>query len=164
MYESLINSFSQISKEQIKEQLCSLQFIHIFGQVAGLDWEDRPDKTEYRRDVNLVSISAVAERLHTIYEEKDNPELVQAHRLIEQAKRIFFLGFGYGQENLEILNFPAILNGDHRICGTGYRLSPKEIADIKTKISTTAVNTTKVPPSHFHIEDIDCLALLKKYL
>ena len=107
LYESLVNSFNNIPPEKIKEQISKLRIIHIFGQIAGLEWQDLDSKIEYSG--NIKDIDELVNNLRIIYEEKENPELEEAQQLVSEAQNIFFLGFGYAKENLDILNIPEIL-------------------------------------------------------
>jgi len=160
LYESLLNSFNNISTEKIKEQLTTLRVIHIFGQVAGLDWQDIFDKIEYRRDINRINLPGIVKNLRIIYEENENIELEEARELISNAQHIFFLGFGYAKENLKVLNIPKILKKGQNIYGTALHLTKKEIKDIQS------IFPDMPPPyaSYVHIENIDCLMLLRQYL
>ena len=161
LYESLVNSFNRIPPEKIKEQILKLRIIHVFGQVAGLEWQDDlPDKIEYCFDIKFISIQGLIKNLRIIYEEKENPELEEARKLIREAQHIFFLGFGYAKENLELLNIPKILKKGQNIYGTALGLTPKEIQDIKS------IFPDHSPPyaSCVHIEDLDCLMLLRQHL
>lgn len=160
LYESLVNSFNNIPLEKIKEQLVKLRIIHIFGQIAGLEWQDLDSKIEYRWDINRINVQGLVNNLRIIYEENNNPELKEAHELLRKAQHIFFLGFGYAKENLELLNIPKALKQGQNIYGTALGLTPKEIQDKKT------IFPDQSPPyaSLVHIEDLDCLMLLRQYL
>ncbi len=152
LYDSLIHYFYKIPPEKIKEQLIKLKIIHVFGQVAGLEWQDLSSKIEYRRNVNQIDIQRLVKNIRTIYEEKDNPELEEAHKRIRDAEQIFFLGFGYAKENLKLLKIPEILYTGHKIFGTALGSTQKEIGDIKKLL----MYSTK-------ITNLDCLMLLRQY-
>jgi len=59
LYDSLIHYFYKIPPEKIKEQLIKLRIIHVFGQVAGLGWQDLPSKIEYRGDFCCICNASV---------------------------------------------------------------------------------------------------------
>lgn len=160
LYESLLNSFDGIGTMKIVEQLNRCRVIHVFGQIAGLDWQDLRSKIEYGRDVNLVDVAQLTKNLRIIYEEEDNPELEESRKLISNARRIFFLGFGYAKENLEILKIPERLSKEQKIYGTALNFTKKEIQDIHSIFPSRS----NLEPSYVHIEDLDCLMLLRKYL
>ncbi len=160
LYESIVNSFNKIPLEKIKEQLNKLKIIHVFGQVAGLEWQDLSSKIEYRRNLNQIDIQELVKNIRTIYEEKDNPELEEAHKLIREAQHIYFLGFGYAKENLEVLKIPEKLNKNQKICGTALGLTRKEIHDIHSIFPEYRTKTKR----SVHIEDSDCLMLLRNHM
>ncbi len=155
LYDSLIHYFYKISPDKIKEQLIKLRIIHVFGQVAGLEWQDLPNKIEYRHDVNLINIQVLVKNLRIIYEEEENPELEEAHKLIREAQHIYFLGFGYAKENLKLLKIPEILNPKQNIYGTALGSTPKEKQDIQSIFSEI------IQSGRINIEGMDCLAYLR---
>jgi len=162
LYESLVNSFNNIPPEKIKEQLLKLRIIHVFGQVAGLEWQDLPSKIEYLCDINLINIQGLVKDLRIIYEEKENPELEEARELINKVQNIFFLGFGYAKENLDLLNIPEILKPQQQIRGTALGLTKKEITDISSSITTSS--TMHVTCDIKIHEAWDSLQILRQYL
>ena len=80
------------------------------------------------------------------------PKLEKAIELIETAQRIFFLGFGYAKENLEILQLPDILE-NQRIYGTALGLPKREIATISSRFKKRSYKPD--------IHSLDCLQLLR---
>lgn len=158
LYDSLLNAFVGVGAAKIVEQLNRITVIHVFGQVAPLEWQDQSG-IEYRRDIKSVNVDALSKNLRTIYEEMDNPELEEAKDLIRKAGRIFFLGFGYAKENLDVLGIPEILSIGQRVYGTGLGLTKREISDALLVLSYSADSKCGVKrPS---IGDSDSLALLR---
>lgn len=163
LYESLRNSFSGIPAGKIKEQLNKCRIIHVFGQVAGLDWQDFDSKIEYGYDVNRIDVNHLTNNLRIIYEDEQNPELEEARKLISDAKHIFLLGFGYAPENLSILGFPKILTRGKRAYGTALNLEPGEVENIRSFLSKSGGQ--HILPNELVIrQDCDCLKLLRNYL
>jgi hypothetical protein len=72
-----------------------------------------------------------------------------ARRILHDARRIYFLGFGFGTENVERLNFEMIMP---EVCeGTGIGLTASEVRDIgKLFHNGIAIHN-----------GMDCLALLR---
>ena len=160
LYESLLNSFNGIGAGKIQEQINKLRVIHVFGQIAGLEWQELEGRIEYGRDINLIDVQRLGDKLRIIYEENENPVFEEARKLISEAKRVFFLGFGYAKENREVLKIPEILNTEQKIYGTALNFKKKEIKSIKNifpQSSPPYVPTT-------YIENMDCLTLLREYL
>jgi len=155
LFESLENAFYGISSKDVIEQLIKRKLIHVYGQIAPLDWQGLGN-LPYGKDPGKVWPGRFVENLKIIYEAKDTAEVKEAHKLIDKAKRIFFLGFGYSKENLEILRIPEILVGNQMIYGTALGLTEKERGDVESVF-------TKVSIRHFHT-GLDCLGLLRQYL
>jgi len=166
LYESIVHSFASIQREHLKEQLNKLGFIHIFGHLSGLEWQDIFGKLEYGRDINLINVQKVAENLKIIYEEKDNNQLPIAQDLIRKAKRIFFLGFGYAKENLEALNITQVIRDEQEIYGTALGFMSREIRQVQSIFleAIRSKGTHGTVRNDIMIEDLDCLGLLRKHL
>ena len=159
LYESLLNSFNAIPSEKIKEQLKKVTIIHVFGQVAGLDWQELKSKIDYRLDIKSINVPLLAQDLRIIYEGGENPAIDEARELIEKADRIFFLGFGYARENLEILNIPTLVRHEHKVYGTALDYTKREISRVDV-----ALGSGPSPPDRRHIENMDCRMLLREFL
>jgi len=82
--------------------------------------------------------------------------------LIRSARKIFFLGFGYDQQNLEILRIPERFKGSLLrpiILGTAKGQLKEEIDKIKLRFLSRVDAALAIT-----IEDCDCAKLLRKYL
>ena len=91
-----------------------------------------------------------------MYSSRENkPELKRAQKLIFQADRILFLGFGYDNQNLEILKIPEILE-NKEVYGTAYNKTNSEIIHIKNKLGFSRKRS--------EIHNYDCLTLLREHL
>ena len=166
LYESIVHSFASIQREHLKEQLNKLGFIHIFGHLSGLEWQDISGNLKYGSNINLINVPRVVENLSIIYEEKENPKLDEAHDLIRKAKRIFFLGFGYAKENLEALNIAQVLSDEQEIYGTALGFTSREIQEVQNIFleAIRSKGTHGTVRNDIMIEDLDCLGLLRKHL
>ena len=80
---------------------------------------------------------------------------------ISDAIRIFFLGFGYADENLEALEFSSLLNGEHWIYGSGMGLTEIERRKIMSKLigKNSNVHSEKII-----IQDCDSVMLLRNHI
>ena len=77
---------------------------------------------------------------------------------INTAEKIFFLGFGFDEDNLKVLNIPDCFNKNQIINSTGYGYIDEEISNIKKII------TSKSGLYNFYIDKSDCLLLLRRKL
>ncbi len=161
LYDSLCHLYSEFTKEQIVQCMDKLKIIHVYGKTAPLDWQSQ-DGICYGAPNTEELLQKAAQNIKTIHEERRNLELEEAKKLIAEAKRLFFLGFGYAPENMEILGLPQTIRSYTWVYGTGFGLERREVEKIHSKI----YEGIKIEQHHKHviIEDMDCLKLLRNYL
>jgi hypothetical protein len=165
LYEALRNSFTEVEEDKIIQSLRKLKILHVYGQTAFLKWQHPSDCVDYKTQINESLLERAAKNIRTIFEEKQNEELTAAQHVLEQAENVFFLGFGYAQENLEVLNLPRILSPTVQIYGTALYLEANEIDYVQRKIHDS-VPPTKTGYKHQYnvrIENMDCLKLLRNH-
>lgn len=137
-----------------------IPFLHVYGKVARLDWEREGEES-------FIGYKGYQQSFDNLDRLKDNILLIDEREakkntefgnLILQAERIFFLGFSYADENLEMLDIPEVINQNHWIYGTAFGMTENEVRKVKAKFSTKAMG------ERVHFENIDCLGLLRKFL
>ena len=165
-YESLHNSF-EVTEQSIRI-MKELKIIHVYGAIAPLDWQDEKSGIKYGADISEDVLDKTSQNLRIIGEVKDNIELTKAHEWIKEAKKIFFLGFGYARENMAMLNLPGGIPPCCKVYGTAVNLEAEQISDIKNNIIQTLTPKAEAQgyfdKGQVSIEAIDCLTLLKKSL
>ena len=166
LYESFRNSFTEVPESQVIQCLKKLKILHVYGQIAPLKWQDCNEGMDYRPQISEALLGRVSSNIRTIYEEKQNPELMEAQNLPKQAKQIFFLGFGYAPENMDVLGLPGLIPQTCWVYGTAFGANDKEVKRIRNRI-IEGLRTD--PPSvkvenRIVIESTDCLDLLRDYL
>ena len=166
LYDSLVNSFNGIAVEKIIEQLNQIKICHVFGQVGPLEWQGQYSETEYRVNVKNINVDALCDNIRIVYEEGDNPKLKEARKIISNAHRVFFLGFGYAEENLDVLGIPEVLEEVQQVFGTALGFTKREITGVESLFRGIGFDKKKSVNIHRSvvIEDLDCLALLRQYL
>jgi len=173
LYESFCNSFTEISEDKIAQSLMQLKILHVYGQVASLKWQNPNNYIDYSSQLNEPLLQRAANNIKTIYEENQNPELNEAKKLISEAKRIFFLGFSYAPENMEILGLPKIIPTETKVYGTGFGLEGNEISKFRKKIISSIyakfpengrIGLLPIIEMQVKLENMDCLKLLRNYL
>jgi hypothetical protein len=169
LHESLKNSFSQIADEEIIRVIKQLRIYHIYGKVAELPWESSnsgatckyltPDRDPYTNTYD--ALKSLAKNIRIVHESNQD-DFPDVRRAIMSAERVFFLGFGYARENMEILGIGRILNDKQDIFGTGLGLLQKERNDVTASIRRSLKDTGKALSPSIH--DMDCVTLLRTFL
>lgn len=172
LFNSLLHAFEGADPVKVEEQILRIPIIHVYGQVAPLQWHDPNGQNVLKYGKCMDSFRAinwlnVINCLYVVREERRNPNLEQARDEIEEADRVFFLGFGYGNENLKTLGFPNVLKRNHHICGTAMGLTAKEMRDIAHTfvdgLQHSGNGAARVD-QQVQMRDCDCVHLLREFL
>lgn len=147
------------------------QVIHLYGRLPLLKFEDSVSGIEYRKPISFRNINAYASGIRVIYDRANDAEIEKAQDLIRKAKKVFILGFGYANENLEILGIPDIFNHDQQVFGTALGMTEIEIKRTLIKISnrkggggTSPLRNNSIKRNNVILADLDCRMLLREYL
>jgi len=166
LYESLRNSFTEVSEDRIVQTLKKLKILHVYGQIAPLKWQDCNEGVDYRPQISEALLQKTAANIKTIYEQKESPDINEAIKLLSQAEQIFFLGFGFAEENMKVLRLPEVIPPPCMVYGTAFNLLKEEVERVESAIKSGR----KKPVGYYGPElikiesDFDCLMLLRKYL
>lgn len=166
-YEALRNSFTEVSEDDIVKFLKKLKILHVYGQIASLKWQNTSAYVNYKPPLSEYLLQLAVNNIRTIYEEKESPELEEAQKLLVQAEEIFFLGFGYAPENMEVLGLPRVISRNRSVFGTALGLRDNEANRIRKRIESGVNNNVPgyMGPLQIKIDNnADCLMLLKDYL
>lgn len=153
--ESFLNSFSSASEDRIINKLKQIPIYHVYGMIDKLPWQG--GSSAYRKSKSIKTVMKMKDNIKIIHERAKEPsEAIEA--VLKNAERIYFLGFGYAEVNLEVLGIPKILRNNVQICGTALGLYDREMTRVKNALKK---NSLILYPN---IEPIDCVSLLRKYL
>jgi hypothetical protein len=105
---------------------------------------------DFNNSLNHDAIRSCVNEIHIIPEDvaDRNREFNRAKQLLNEAEKIYFLGFGFNQVNVERLGVATL--APKKSIATGYGLRPREIADI---VSMT--------DGRVRIVDSDCINLCR---
>jgi hypothetical protein len=166
LFERMRNSFTEIPEQEIFQCLKKLKVLHVYGQIVPLKWQDSELGIDYRPPIDEPLLLKAAPNIKTIYEQEESPELNEIREILAQADRIFFLGFGYAPENMEILKLSGIISKASQFYGTAFGLEEREVRDIHGRIfeGLQPDSILYINPHLIKIEkEMDCLKLLKNY-
>ncbi|MDP6544056.1 MAG: hypothetical protein QGH60_08710 [Phycisphaerae bacterium] len=109
------------------EALSAIPIIHLHGQLGSLS----PDADNYRpygRTLDPEAIKICASSIKIISEDIDSyPQFKEAHKLLAMAEQIFFLGFGYHEDNLKRLRLDGIAETRRQLVLSGELPSDLEL-------------------------------------
>ena len=160
IYKALCNSFTLTNMNLFEQEMFRFGIMHVYGKIAPLDWEQE-EGLKYKVDLRSIKILNYLENIKVLYDQREIPNRAYIDSTLQKAKRIFFLGFGYADENLDVLNIKDNFNKYQRIFGTAKDLTNNEIEKIRNKFSSL---TTEKYYNEIIIENCDNLTLLRNYL
>jgi hypothetical protein len=165
LYTSLWTRFISRNKEiraNVKEFL-PFPFIHIYGQVDKPEWDGG---SPYRDPFEIATIDKLKKNIRVIGE-RTNDYVNELMKLYEWAEKIYLLGFGYADENLDAIGIRKFIIGGTRgtrIYGTARGKTPDEINRIKRRL---VKGGSTIPFSllekNIKLEPIDCYKLLRDF-
>jgi hypothetical protein len=159
IYSSLVNSFCDTPEDEIKERLFRYPIYHVYGCIDDFPWAQMKYPYGILPFYNKEFVEYACERIKIVNEErKMADDLSDIKLILENAKRVFFLGFGYDTVNMQRLGLPNSIKNVGRIYGTGYGLSKHQIENRKL-IFEKVCNLAQI-----HIEDCNCRELLQNFL
>ena len=166
LYESLRNSFTEVPEHRVIQCLKNLKILHVYSQIALLKWQNSNESVDYRPQISESLLRRASSNIRTIYEVQQTPELAEAQNLVKQADEIFFLGFGFAPENMEVLSLPGVIPpGNCRVYGTALGLNNQEVNRIRNRI-VVGLKPDELDYKNANrvvIEDMDCLELLRNH-
>ena len=161
LFTSIKHSYDDLSDEKCAEIVRTIPIIHLHGQIGTLPWqnehsEGRPYQSK-RNEIDLLIKNSkligekkidglpltearyfvnkqISGQIKIIHEnELDNdPAFKDAHRLLKDAERVYFLGFGYNDENLRRLKIADLSENITK------EVAPGSTATVRRTIEGTA--------------------------
>lgn len=159
IFQSLFFSFSG-DNEDVMKAASWIKVLHIYGKILELQWENPSIGEKYKTNNILDLTTKAKDNIEIIYDERISKS-EEIKKIIMEAERIFFLGFGYSLENIEALGLRNILTQSQWVYGTALGFTATEIINIKKLLRSL---NPILPDHHINLENLDCVGLLRKYL
>jgi hypothetical protein len=127
LFECLRSGYGR-SDKACAAQLAQIPIVHLHGDLGALPWQEvATDIRDYDTEISASTVSLAARRIKIIHEEpaERDDKFNEAKRLLTEAERVYFLGFGYDHKNMERLD---VLNWarERNVYGTAPSLTPHE--------------------------------------
>ncbi|MEI9413044.1 hypothetical protein [Mesorhizobium salmacidum] len=128
--------YFDLTWQRARDLTNKLTIIHPYGQVGKLDWQDSPMvSVDFGQQPPAQDLPAVAAQIRTFTERVDDADAMDTiYYLINEAKIIVYLGFSYGDMNMELMTTPGHA-APKQILGTSYGISVPNADVIKHAIA-----------------------------
>ncbi|MDH6231227.1 hypothetical protein M2281_001799 [Mesorhizobium soli] len=149
------------SESEAEELVRTLKIEHPYGQVGRLPWQLPSGTIAFGKDAYPQELPEIAEQIRTFTERVDDSDmLIRMRRLLTEAEVIVYLGFSYGDMNMQLLSIHEA--EDRVVFGTSYGVSGPN----KQVIERDIINT--MGPSHevvksLELADMTCADFLRAY-
>jgi hypothetical protein len=171
LYTSLSNCYAEeiedVAKlKRLTDEVRKIPIYHVYGSVGDLFWQS--DKGYPYKDYSkFKQLWTLKDDLKIIYEQRNSDEIKTMKKIISDAKRICCLGFGYAEENMNILDLYNIISPEHQFAGTAYGLYENEINNIIYNFKT-GNKFQDIPfaemEAHMILKDTNSYELLRRNL
>jgi len=103
-YEIFMNFTDSLNESEKVQELKNIKIYHVYGKLADLPWESEDKPLGYGQNIWMPQLNERKDNIKTIFERKENSETLKKIReSILLADKIYFLGFGFAKENVDIL-------------------------------------------------------------
>lgn len=134
LHEALVARF-QMPTDEASSILSHVQIVHVHGSLG--NYPNIPYVSNCQAD-ELLEISKKIQIIHEVSDPEDgfcNREFEQANELLNQAERIYFLGFGFHPDNIRRFRFFSPEKTiDREIHATARGIGSVELASFVTRL------------------------------
>jgi len=105
LFTSLQNTYGG-TPEELAEALKQIPLIHLHGKLGNLPWQPAPSRHYTNRISSSIELKMCVDSIKVVHEELQDgrdKDFENAKRLMGEAKKIYFLGFGFGPLNVQRL-------------------------------------------------------------
>jgi hypothetical protein len=127
--------FYSVDETEAARLARQVQVYHPYGQVGYLPWQladQASPKVSYGGTADPDTLLKLAKEVKTFTEGMDpiSRQFIGVQRAMGSAERLVYLGFGYHDQNMEVL-YKARVNASGRSCwGTAYKMSGANTAAV----------------------------------
>lgn len=147
----LINSimtYFNVSPQQAIDAFSQLTIIHPYGRVGYLGWQGQPLVAEFGDPSS--DLMRIAAGIQTFTESADSGVVQSVKELVEQAETLIFLGFGFLDQNMQLLSVES--SRVRRVFATIHGISDSDVPIVREAICSI---TRKWDCKHDAIDEKD---------
>lgn len=102
LYESFMNYNNSKDETEKINILKRLKIYHVYGKLADLPWENDKESLKFGQEIWSNQLDEKKDNIKTIHE-RNTGEMEQMIHAVQTADKVYYLGFGFAPENVEIL-------------------------------------------------------------
>ena len=147
-------AYFDVDDHAASELLSEVQFIHPYGDLGELPWQQKSDGVPYGKPIRSNPFE-ISKRLMTFGESVGSETSDQIRDAMTQAETLIFLGFGFLSQNMELLGGASA----EQMYGTAFKVS-----DIDRESTTRWLRLAfrRKHGSEPYLKDTQCAGLLNE--
>jgi len=159
LFTRLCSLYPGEPEDKVALQLSRINIIHLHGQTGYLPWQKgyneqvkypyggikhtldkhNDDSSEEEQNEillieNAKKLNAISKGIKIVNEDISSKNSSITTNLLDNADKIYFLGFGYHEANLDRLNLLSYKDRGKTILGSAYKLGPPFISNIENRL------------------------------
>jgi len=158
-----LSIYYRIEENKAQDIVRKLKIFHPYGTVGQLPWHlSTQVEVPYGQSEYGMDLLSIAGQIKTFKEQVDDKTILDSIRSeVQRAKVIVFLGFGYHQQNLELIK-PYGKTETESVFGTSKGLSIYDSNLIEKKISGITL-LDRGSSVRINLSDVTCNELFEKF-
>jgi hypothetical protein len=155
LYTAIENSYGRPASE-CANLVKSLSITHLYGDLGELPWqrENNDEPVPFGADAtNVLYLKRASSRIKIVHEDvSGNDQFRRAHEWLRDAQSICFLGFGYGEVNLERIMAFGPKEGKH-VFGTALGFENAALSNLSLKMQSYGFPAPLLEPTRGRVLD-----------
>ncbi|WP_420347386.1 hypothetical protein [Pelagibius sp.] len=130
-----LQNFYGVNEGEAAKLSSSLRVHHPYGKVGDLPWQDGELRVEFGASPRGQGLLAISKQIKTFTEQVDDAHTLNEMRaMIGAAKNLVFLGFGFHEQNMQLLR-PVVPPSTKRVFATSKGISSADRDVIENEIA-----------------------------
>lgn len=155
-----LQSYLGLTRDAAEELLTRLTIIHPYGQVGRLPLP-KVNGIAFGQQVHHTELPGVALQIKTFTERVDDDGMLERmHRLLAEAEVVVYLGFSYGDMNMDLMSLKHA--GERVVYGTSLGISAPNQRVIERDI-ISSMGPNKEAVTHVELAALTCKDFLNAY-
>ncbi len=142
----------------------TLRIEHPYGQVGRLPWQRSSTSSmmSFGYDFRGADLPHLAEQIRTFTERVDDDDMMERlHRQIAEAEVVIYLGFSYGEMNMQLMTVKEA--GLRTVFGTTLGMSAPNKKVIEMDVRAAMGHADVATVNHAYYDDLTCVDFLRSY-
>jgi hypothetical protein len=138
-----LENYFRISADHAQNLTRKLKVFHPYGQVGRLPWQGGGISVGYGTELSSRTLPQIAGQIRTFTERAENDAMLDEMRdYVANSEQIVYLGFSYGQMNMELLTVPHC-SAYKSVFGTVFHMPAPKVTQAQNRVRMSLTTNTQ---------------------